>query len=65
MAGTPSRSASAAVRAVTAMSGYRFIADAASRTTSSTDGSGGKGFSLLLILYAVRPGRAAAGRPGA
>ena len=49
-AGTSSRSASAAVRLATAMSGYRFIEPAASRTTSSTDGSGGYGFSLLLIL---------------
>ncbi len=40
-AGTASRSASAAVSVDTAMSGYRFIDPAASRTTSSTDGSGG------------------------
>jgi len=32
---------------------------------SSTDGNGGYGFSLLLILNAVTPGRDAAGRPGA
>ena len=40
-AGTSSRCARAAVSADTAMSGYRFIDPAASRTTSSTDGSGG------------------------
>src|SRR4051794_41964478 len=42
------------------MSGYRLSVRAAPATASSTDGSGGYGFSLEEILYAV----SAAGRPG-
>ena len=62
--GTSRRWARAWLRALTAMSGYRFIWVAASCTTFSTLGSGGYGFSLLLILYAVAPSRGVAGLPG-
>ena len=48
--GTSRRWARAWLRALTAMSGYRFICGRGVLHDLSTLGSGGYGFSLLLIL---------------
>src|SRR6478672_4150491 len=63
-AGTPKLWARASVRSVTAMSGYRLTLPAASVITSSTEGSGGNGFSFDDTLYAATPSGADAGFPG-
>src|SRR5262249_60736336 len=47
------------------MSGYRFIAPAASSAASSTPGSGGYGFSLDESLYVASPARGTGVRPAA